>query len=402
MLELSQPSKQELSDRISKLYAAVKNQDGSWDFVFITDKVNQYYFTGTMQDGVFVLRSDGEYFYFVRRSFGRAKIESPFNNNIYPMASYRDIANIASKNGANIQKIYIETEIMTYAALERAGKYFDIKNIASIDKIVQKIRAVKSPYELACMEESGRQHKILLEDTVLSLLREGMNEAELTGKIYEKMITLGYHGVTRFSGTQTEMIIGQAGFGGNSAYPTNFDGPGGMRGMCPAVPIIGDRDRLLKKGDLVFIDIGYGYNGYHSDRTQVYMFGANPTDEAVKYHAKCRQIQKETAELLKPGNIPSEIYNTVISKLDGDFLSGFMGIGEERVKFLGHGVGLYIDEYPVIANKFDEPLCENMTIAVEPKCSVAGVGTVGVEDTYIVTKNGGRCITGGEKDIIVV
>jgi len=168
------------------------------------------------------------------------------------------------------------------------------------------------------------------------------------------------------------------------------------------VPIIGDRDRLLKKGDLVFIDIGYGYNGYHSDRTQVYMFGANPTDEAVKYHAKCRQIQKETAELLKPGNIPSEIYNTVISKLDGDFLSGFMGIGEERVKFLGHGVGLYIDEYPVIANKFDEPLCENMTIAVEPKCSVAGVGTVGVEDTYIVTKNGGRCITGGEKDIIVV
>ncbi|MCL2775241.1 MAG: Xaa-Pro peptidase family protein [Oscillospiraceae bacterium] len=399
---LAQPTKQELSDRINKLYATINKQDNNWDFAFITDKINQYYFTGTMQDGVFVLRNDGEYFYFVRRSFERAKIECSFNNIIYPMVSYKDIANTVSKSGKNTRKIYIETEIMTYAALERAGKYFDIKNVAPVDKIIQKIRAVKSPYELTCMEESGRQHKILLEDIVPSLLREDMNEAELTGKIYERMVGLGYHGVTRFSKSQTEMIVGQSGFGDNSIYPTNFDGPGGMRGMCPAVPIIGDRNRFLKKGDLVFVDIGYGYNGYHSDRTQVYMFGANPPDEAVQYHTKCRQIQKETAELLKPGNIPSEIYNTVTSKLDAEFLSGFMGMGEERVKFLGHGVGLQIDEYPVIANKFDEPLCENMAIAVEPKRSIAGVGMVGVEDTYIVTKDGGKCITSGEKDIWVV
>ena len=114
------------------------------------------------------------------------------------------------------------------------------------------------------------------------------------------------------------------------------------------------------------------------------------------------EIQKETAGLLKPGNIPSEIYNSVTSKLDADFLMGFMGVGNERVKFLGHGVGLQVDEYPVIANKFDEPLIENMTIAVEPKRSIENFGIVGVEDTYIVTKDGGKCITGGEKEIIVI
>jgi len=403
---LSQPSKQEILDRIGKLYDAVKKQDNDWSFVFIADKINQYYFTGTIQDGLFVLKNDGSYFYFVRKSFERAQDECIIKESLEPMTSYRDVANII---GANTGKIYIETEIFTYAMLERLGKYFDVNknNIASVDKIIQKIRAVKSPYELSYIEESGRQHKILFENIIPGLLKENMSEPELTAEIFRSMLNLGYHGVTRFGGFQPEMVIGQLGFGANSTYPTCFDGPGGMKGMCPVVPIIGDRNRLLKKGDLVFIDLGYGVNGYHSDRTQVYMFGQNPPDFAVKTHRKCMEIQRETAALLKPGNIPSDIYNSIMSKLDADFTGlnephGFMGAGIERVKFLGHGVGLQIDEYPVIANKFDEPLLENMAIAVEPKRSIKNFGIVGVEDTYIVSKEGGRCITGGQKDIIVV
>ena len=401
MMTEAQPSKQEILGRIQKLYDTIKSQDNNWNFVFITDKINQYYFTGTIQDGLFVLKNDGCYYYFVRKSFERAKIECIIKENLYPMVSYKDVANITGKNTG---KIYIETEIMTYAMLERMGKYFDVDSakISSADKIIQKIRAVKSPYELLWTEESGRQHKILFEDIIPSVLREGMSEAELTGGIYNKMINLGYHGVTRFGKMQTEAITGQSGFGINSIYPTNFDGPGGMKGISAAVPIIGDRNNFLKKGDLVFIDIGYGVNGYHSDRTQIYMFGKNPPDYAVKTHRKCMEIQKEITRLLKPGNIPGEIYNLITSKLDSEFLSGFMGTGNERVKFLGHGVGLQVDEYPVIANKFDEPLIENMVIAVEPKRSIENFGIVGVEDTYIVTKDGGKCVTGGEKEIIVV
>ena len=395
---MSQPAKQEILDRINKLYGEMKKYD-DWDFVFIVDKLNQYYFTGTMQDGLFVLKNDGSYYYFVRRSFERAKIECLIKENLYPMISYKDAVGIT---GRNTGKIYIETEIMPYATLERIGKYFDTAQIAPIDRIIQKIRAVKSPYELSLMEESGRQHKIIFEDIIPGILREGMSEPELTADIYREMIKLGYHGVTRFGKLQTESVIGQSGFGENSIYHASFDGPGGMKGMSPAVPIIGDRNRLLKKGDLVFIDIGYGVNGYHTDRTQIYMFGQNPPDYAAKAHKKCMEIQGETAALLKPGNILGEIYNSVTSKLDDDFSAGFMGLGNERVKFLGHGVGLQIDEYPVIANRFDEPLLENMTIAIEPKRSIENFGIVGVEDTYIVTKNGGKCITGGEKEIIVV
>jgi Xaa-Pro aminopeptidase len=181
-----------------------------------------------------------------------------------------------------------------------------------------------------------------------------------------------------------------------------MDSPGGMKGMCPAVPIIGSRERLLRKGDLVFVDVGFGMYGYNTDRTQVYMFGANPSDEVVNVHRKCIEIEKRAAELLKPGNIPSEIYNKIIDDLDSKFLVNFMGFGKRSVKFLGHGIGLHIDEHPVIANGFNIPLQENMVIALEPKKGIAGVGMVGVEDTYIVTSDGGQCITGGQKDIMVV
>ncbi|MDR0311340.1 MAG: Xaa-Pro peptidase family protein [Acidobacteriota bacterium] len=397
-----QPEKQEILDRIGKLYNEIKKQGRNWDFIFIADKMNQYYFTGTIQEGLFVLKNDGSYYYFVRRSFDRAKKECLLEENLHPMTSYKDVVNITGKNAGGI---YIETENITYAMLERMGKYFDISDksgIFSADRTIQKIRAVKSPYELSWMEESGRQHRILLEDIIPALLREGMSETELMAEMYNKMINLGYHGVTRFGKFQSETVIGQYGFGENSIYPTNFDGPGGMKGMNSAVPIIGDRNRLLKKGDLVFIDVGYGVNGYHSDRTQIYMFGMNPPDYALKAHKKCMEIQKETAALLKPGNIPGEIYNSVTSTLDAGFLSGFMGTGSDRVKFIGHGIGLQVDEYPVIANRFDEPLAENMTLAIEPKQSLENFGIVGVEDTYVVTKDGGRCITGGEKEIIVV
>jgi Xaa-Pro aminopeptidase len=377
--------KQELLIRIENLYNALNSQSTDWNAVFIVGRVNQYYLTGTMQDGIFILKKDGSYAFCVRNSFERAKAESPLDN-IFPMTSYKDAAAVI---GANIRSAFIETETMTCAMLERLKKYFVIENILPLDKIIQSIRAVKSPYELTCMEESGRQHKILMETIIPSLLKEGMSETELTAAMYKEMVKLGYHGVSRFSMFQTECVIGQLGFGTNSLYPTCFDGPGGMKGMSAAIPIIGDRSRTLKKGDLVFVDVGYGVDGYHTDRTQIYYFGAEPSDEVMAVHRECIRVQKKLAAQLKPGAIPSEICSNA-------------GFTNRNVRFLGHGVGLHIDEFPVITKGFDEPLKENMTIALEPKKGVDGVGLVGVEDTYVVTNDGGKCLTGGEKDMIVV
>lgn len=97
------------------------------------------------------------------------------------------------------------------------------------------------------------------------------------------------------------------------------------------------------------------------------MFGGKPSDEVQKIHRQCVEIQKKTAALLKPGNIPSEIYSSIIGGLDSSFLENFMGFGDRVARFLGHGVGLHVDELPVIAKGFDNPIKENMVFAIEPK-----------------------------------
>jgi Xaa-Pro aminopeptidase len=172
--------------------------------------------------------------------------------------------------------------------------------------------------------------------------------------------------------------------------------------VSPAVPLIGSRDRKLEIGDLVFIDAGCGFEGYNTDKTVTYMFGAPLPQYAIDIHNKCVDIQNEAASMLKPGAIPSEIYNTIMSELDEEFLQNFMGFGNRRVKFIGHGVGLLIDESPVIAEGFDEPLMERMVFALEPKRGIENIGMVGIENTFIVTPDGGECITGNNPGLIPV
>jgi Xaa-Pro dipeptidase len=198
------------------------------------------------------------------------------------------------------------------------------------------------------------------------------------------------------------MVLGHIGFGQSSIYPTYFNGPGGSYGMSPAVPLLGSRDRKLIKGDLVFIDIGCGFEGYHTDKTMTYMFGRSLAKEVIDEHHKCIAVQNEIAAMLKPGEIPSHIYKTVMNNLDAEFLKNFMGFGSRRVKFLGHGIGLHIDELPVIADGFHEPLQEGMVFALEPKKGIEGVGMVGTENTFVVTPDGGRCITGSHPGLIPV
>lgn len=391
------PLKSEITARINHLFRSL-DAIADWDIAFLIDKINLYYFTGTMQDGVLVLLKGGQYGYFVRSSYERAKEEALIDH-VYPMKSYKEVF---EKNNYKCKNAFIETEVMPLGTLGRIEKYFGKLNVLPVGQAVAKIRSVKSGYELAVMREAGLKHKILFEDKIPALLKEGMSEAELGAKIYTEMTGLGAQGIARFSMFQTEVVIGQWGFAENSLYPTSFDGPGGMKGQSPVSPNMGSRERLLRKGDLVFIDLGFGYNGYHTDRTQVYMFG-EPLPRSVKSaHAECMRIQKLTASMLKPGNIPSEIYKKVYETIDPGFLKNFMGYGGRTVKFLGHGVGLQIDEYPVIAKGFDEPLCENMVLAVEPKIGIEDFGMVGVEDTYLVTHNGGECLTFGEKEIIIV
>ena len=388
----------ELRDRMERFRLRMERDHPTWEFAAIFGRANQFYLTGTMQDGVLLIPRDREAVLWVRRSLERALDESFFPD-IRPMRSYRDAA---AGMGACPGVIHVETEVVPLALLERFQKHFPFREVKPLDAGAAMVRAKKSAYELAIMERAGRIHRRVLEDAVPGMLREGMSEAELGGEVFSRMVREGHQGITRFGMFGTEMVLGQFGFGENSLYPTGFDGPGGCRGMAPGAPVLGSRDRTLRSGDLVFVDCGCGVQGYHTDKTVTYMFRGPVSEEAVEAHYRCVEVQDETASMLRPGVMPSEIYETILGGLDPAFLENFMGYGNRRVQFLGHGIGLAVDEAPAIARGFDEPLEEGMVFAIEPKKGVRGVGMVGIENTFVVTRGGGRCITGKNAGLVPV
>ncbi len=388
----------ELNDRMQRFRACMDAESPNWELVAIFGRISQYYFTGTMQDSILLVPRGGKAVFCVRRSYERACTESVFPD-IRPMKGFRDAVALAP---GSRQVIHVDTELVPVALLARFRKYFACKEIASLDRPVARLRAVKSPYELAILGRTGEIHRKILEEGVPELLREGINEAEFGCDLFSLMVRQGHQGIVRFGMFGVDIAVGQMGFGENSIYPTSFDGPGGCVGIGPAAPVLGSRDRRLRKGDLVFVDIGCAMEGYHTDKTMVYMFGRPLADEVIAIHHRCVEIQHQLASLIRPGAIPSEIYAGVMAGLEPEFLQDFMGFGERRAGFLGHGVGLQIDEMPVLAEGFDEPLASSMVLALEPKKGIAGVGMVGVEDTFVVGPEGGRSITGSHPGLALV
>ncbi|MBC7118848.1 MAG: aminopeptidase P family protein [Methanobacteriaceae archaeon] len=388
----------EFANRMKHFKEKLNETDPQWEIAVIFTKINQYYFTGTMQDGILVIPADDDPTFWVRRSYERALEESKFKD-IRHMSSFRDISQTFEKIP---DTVYLETESLPLALYKRFTKYFPIKEYKKADAIIGMLRAIKSKYELRIMGKSGKIHQHILEEIVPELLYEGMSEAELGAELFKIMIDEGYHGITRFGMFDTEMLLGHIGFGDTPLYPSYFNGASGNRGLSPAAPLLGSRQRKLKKGDLVYVDIGFGIEGYHTDKTMTYIFKGEIPEKAEKAHNKCLEIQDKISKMLKPGISPAKIYKTIMDGLDDEFRKNFMGFGENQVKFLGHGIGLVIDEVPVIAEKFKDPLEENMTLAIEPKKGIQGVGMVGTENTFIVTSNGGECITGDNPGLIPV
>jgi Xaa-Pro dipeptidase len=387
----------ELDDRLKRFRARMDRMRPGWKMAAITGKIPLYYFTGTMPDGLLLIPQDGDAVFWVRQSYERAVDESFFPD-LRKMRSYRDVA---AGMGKFPREMFLETDLVPVAQLQRMQKHLPFTDVKSVDAEVSAVRAKKSPYELSLMEHAGTIHRHVLEDLVPGMLTEGIDEVTFACDLYSVMVKEGHQGIIRF-GMFNEMLLGQIGFGTSSISPICVDTPGGVSGMHPSVPQMGCRERHLVNGDLVVVDIGCGYNGYQTDKTLSYMFGRSIPDAAIEEHFRCVDIQDAMACMLKPGAIPSEIYRTIMAGLEPSFLTNFMGFGDRRVKFLGHGIGLWIDETPVIAEGFDEPLEEGMVFALEPKKGIKDIGLVGIENTFVVTPQGGRPLTGKSRGLVEI
>lgn len=387
----------ELQKRMGRLRNRLDQHAPEWRVAVVTRKVSLFYLTGSPAAGTLWIPRDGEPTLFVRRGIGRVQRESLLDR-IEPMRSFRDMAEAVEKPG---NAVFMEKDGLSLSLFEMFNKHFGFEEVLPLDPHLAAVRAVKSEYELERIRKCGAIHAEVLERLVPNMLREDVSEAEFGAEILKAMLDRGAFGVVRINMFDSELAYGYVNFGTSSLVETNFDGPGGTIGLHPSAPFLGNRDRRLQRGQLVFADFACHVDAYHTDKTCVYCLGEAPA-EAKRLHQRCVDIQRMTADRLRPGEIPSKIYDDIIAGLDDDFLENFMGYRGQQVRFLGHGVGLHIDEPPAIAKKFDEPLEENMVIALEPKRAIPDVGMVGVENTFLVTPDGGKSLTGERFELIEV
>jgi len=392
--------KSELTNRMNRFTSALGSAHEDWELCALVGGMSIYYLTGTICDGVLLIKRDEPATLWVRRSYDRAVIESEFDD-IRPMTSFREIAaEFADKKLP--ETLYLDMSAATMEWYSMFSKYLKFAAVKPVDAVMLETRAVKSEYEIGLMKRAGETLERLLITELPGMLREGISEAELGADLYALFVKNGYHGISRFSMRNADVVLGHIDFGASSLYPSVFTGASGIVGLCPAAPLLGSRDVKLAIGDLVYIDIGFGIDGYNIDKTLVYSFGKPQPDYVRDIHNHCLEIETYAASLLRAGAKPSDVYNAALAMVKPELRGNFMGAAGRTVKFLGHGVGLYIDEYPVIANGFDKPIEVGMTIAIEPKISIDGVGLAGTENTYLITENGAVSLTGAGREIISV
>lgn len=373
--------------------------------ILLFSRLNIYYFTGSFANGVFWLPLRGEPVLFCRRGIERSRIESPIHHQ-YSFTSYRDIESILNGLGFSLPKqIATEMNGLSWALANSLTKHLSSHQFISADKIIGMCRAKKSDRELTILREAGARHARCLTLLLPPALHDGMSELEICHAISKIFFSEGHLGILRMEGYGEEVFLGHIAVGDSANYPSFFNGPVGLRGVHPAAPYMGSAEVIWTPGKPLIIDNGFTLAGYITDKTQVYWLGDTkkmPVN-ALEAHEFCIGLQDRIAKQLRPGTLPSEIWGRCLADVErSPWSDGFMGSGNNKVSFVGHGIGLAIDEYPVLTNGFDLPLEAGMTIAVEPKIGIPGFGMVGVENTFEVTPEGGKCLTGENFEIISV
>lgn len=376
-----------------------------WSGFLVTHHVDIYYYCGSMQTGYLFIPAEGEALYLVRRSLVRAEEEA--SADVEALGSWKTLAErlrarCASGAAAADAPLRIATEldvlpVQLYGKLQAAlpGAAWEDGSL-----LVREQRMIKSPDEVAAIRGAARVVDAALE-AVIPHIREGMAEFELMALIEHQLRLRGHQGLMRMRAYNSELITGMVATGAAAAVPTYFDGPAGGTGLHPSSPQSSGR-ALLVRGEPILVDIGCMVDGYLIDQTRTLVIGELDPELQQAYDV-AEQVLRATEAKLQPGMIAEHLYLLALDQVQEAGLSAhFMGYGADQVKFLGHGIGLEIDELPVLAKGFKYPLAPGMVIAIEPKFTFPGRGVVGVEDTYLITDSGWEKLTISRDGIIRV
>ncbi|NLX90914.1 MAG: aminopeptidase P family protein [Firmicutes bacterium] len=389
--------KKEIDDRIRKLQGKLKEKE--IDVALITQNVDLFYFTGSCQKGHLVVPAEGEACYLVSKSLERAKRETPLSRVEYQQ-SFRQLPAMVHEIAGAAKKLGMELDVLPTALYFRYREAFAGSELVDISPQIRELRMFKSPYEIEIMKKGAEiSHKMLR--SVPQFLKAGKREIEFAADLEHLVRTLGHQGAVRMRQYNQEAFYGHLMSGANITFSTFFDGPTGGPGLSPAFPQ-GPGWKEIQKGDIVLVDYVIVYNGYCIDCTRVFCLGT-PSRTLLKAHEDALLIHEEVIKAAKPGTPCSQLADLAFKMAkEMGYEENFMGYGSEKARFVGHGVGLELDELPVLTAKQHYPLAEGMVFALEPKILFKDTAIAGVENTVFFNGSNLEKITLYPEEIISI
>lgn len=362
------------------------------DACLISSDVNIYYLTGQIFAGFLYLPAEGKPIEFVQRPSNLS------GEQIVSIRKPEDIPELLKDRNILLpENLFLEEDQISYGEFTRLKKAFNPTYTGNASAILRQARMIKTPWEIEQFRISAGKHAEAYRE-IPSVFRKGMTDIEFQIEIERIMRKHGSIGLFRVYGRNMDIFMGSVLTGNNAAKPSPYDFALGGAGIHPSIPI-GASGETIREGTTVMVDMAGSFTAYLSDMTRVFAFG-ELTKEIYDTHRLSMDMHNRLMEEVKPGTSCSEIYewSVQMTKKEG-FAENFMGIAQQA-KFVGHGVGIEINELPVLTKNSKEILQPGMVFAYEPKFVLPGIGAAGNENTYLITDSGIEKLTVFEEDII--
>ncbi len=362
------------------------------DACLLSVDVNLFYTTGRIYSGYFYLPTEGKPWFFVKRPNGLS------GEQVVYIRKPEEIPGILADAGLQRpEHLLLELDELSYNETQRLLKALNPMEVGNGTLFMRMMRRIKTPMEIEQFRIAARKHEATYRE-IPACYRPGMTDLELQFEIELRMRRNGSMGLFRAFGPNMDIFMGSLLTGENAETPSPFDFALGGEGVNAACPL-GANGTPLKEGMAVMIDMAGNYTPYMTDMTRVFSIGKLP-EEAYRAHQVALEIQEAVKAQIKPGTPCSELYRIAAEKAQqAGLAANFMGT-RQQAKFVGHGIGLQINELPVLTPRSKDALQANMVFALEPKFVLPGIGAVGIENSFLVTEDGGEQLTLAPEEII--
>ncbi|MDU1904073.1 MAG: Xaa-Pro peptidase family protein [Dysgonomonas sp.] len=367
-------------------------QKSEIDACILTTSVNVFYVVGGIYNGYFYLPAEGKPIHFLKR-ITEIELEDAIS-----IRKPEQIPDELEKRGLKIpRKVLLETDAISYTECNRLISSLNIPEVANGSVFMRQLRSVKSQFEIEQIRHCAKKHEAVYRE-IPNIYRSGMTDLELQFEVEHLMRKHGSLGLFRSYGASMDIFMGSLLVGENAESPSPFDFALGGKGENPVLPL-GASGEKIKKGNTIMVDMAGNYSPWMTDMTRVFSAGKT-LDIAYRAHQVSIDINNHIMDMAKPGVAVAELYNIAMQMVEDNKLEEYFMGTKQQAKFVGHGVGLEINEPPVLTPRSKEILVEGTVFALEPKFVIPEVGAVGIENTYLITSDGIEKLTILDEEIM--